>query len=198
MKPISGKLKTLESEIVASYKTGLSLIAVGKRFCVTGRAVWECLKRQGVARRPTTGRFVKYCKRGHDRTDPENQYVDISGKIACLTCRNLRNKDPQVVENKKRHNLKTNYGITLEEKETKRIAQDNKCKICGAQFIKSPHTDHDHDTGQIRDLLCGKCNVGLGNFLHSPELLDVAATYLRRWKAIQDAITKGRIVERIT
>ena len=47
-------------------------------------------------------------------------------------------------------------------------------------------------------LICGKCNVGLGNFLHSPELLDVAATYLRRWKAIQDAITKGRIVERIT
>jgi|HubBroStandDraft_5_1064220.scaffolds.fasta_scaffold219334_1 hypothetical protein len=191
MRPISGKLKGVEQSAVAAYQRGLSLIDVGKMFGVNGRAIWGLLVRLGIPRRSTTGRQIGYCKRGHDMALLENQYLSPVGKRHCLACRNIRNRDPRTIEQKKRGNLQRNYGITLEEKEAKRLAQNNKCMICGDEFVKSPNVDHDHDTGIIRDLLCGPCNAGCGQFFHDPARLEAAATYCRRWKEIIDALSKG-------
>ena len=48
-----------------------------------------------------------------------------------------------------------------------KAAQDNRCKICLVAFGKPQSTegcvvDHDHDTGQVRALLCQTCNIILG------------------------------------
>lgn len=62
-------------------------------------------------------------------------------------------------------------------------AQGGVCAICGADGPGGRggwHRDHDHATGKWRDLLCHYCNVGLGHFQDDPELLEKAATYLRR------------------
>jgi hypothetical protein len=63
-----------------------------------------------------------------------------------------------------------------------REAQDGKCAICGVHEAYAPRkrlaVDHDHRTGAIRGLLCGNCNVGLGQFKDSPELLAAAIRYL--------------------
>ena len=37
-----------------------------------------------------------------------------------------------------------------------------RCEICKNEFDRTPHIDHDHETGKPRGLLCGKCNMGLG------------------------------------
>jgi hypothetical protein len=79
------------------------------------------------------------------------------------------------------------YGVTVEWYEAKRQAQNGACMICGAvpppDGIKSAarlHVDHDHATGANRDLLCNRCNQGLGYFQDDPALLRAAADYIER------------------
>ena len=69
--------------------------------------------------------------------------------------------------------------------------QDNKCAICkqsekriarDGKTITRLCIDHDHDTNEVRALLCHDCNSGLGKFMDSPELLIEAAYYLVDFK----------------
>lgn len=63
--------------------------------------------------------------------------------------------------------------------------QGEACAICRRKFSKASlraqdNIDHDHSTGSVRAILCGYCNVGLGQFKDSPSLLRAAADYLER------------------
>lgn len=74
--------------------------------------------------------------------------------------------------------LKKTYGLTLDDYDRMLEAQGGQC-VCGV--VEDPlHVDHDHDTGEVRGLLCGSCNRTLGMALDSPERLLVLARYLRR------------------
>lgn len=62
------------------------------------------------------------------------------------------------------------------------IAQKGKCAICKehqSKIKKKLCVDHDHSTGKIRGLLCGKCNTGLGFFKDRIENLSGAILYLK-------------------
>lgn len=50
------------------------------------------------------------------------------------------------------------------------------CVICGSE--EKLVVDHDHNSGEIRGLLCNHCNRGLGHFRDDPMLLEFAAQYL--------------------
>lgn len=54
--------------------------------------------------------------------------------------------------------------------------QDGKCYLCGKETELV--SDHDHDTGRPRRLLCQVCNKALGMFGDDPELLSRAAEYV--------------------
>lgn len=54
--------------------------------------------------------------------------------------------------------------------------QDGRCRICESE--EKLVVDHDHETGNIRGLLCHRCNIGLGWFRDHPSLLNRAITYL--------------------
>jgi len=84
--------------------------------------------------------------------------------------------------------MKVKYGITIEQYDEMRKAQDGLCAIC-SQEEKSAHRngtvrqlsiDHCHTTGNVRGLLCGNCNNGLGHFKDNPASLERAITYLRK------------------
>lgn len=61
------------------------------------------------------------------------------------------------------------------------IDQGGRCAICGEEPTRKPLVmDHNHKTGQIRGLLCSRCNHGIGMLGDHPIVLDKAAAYLRR------------------
>ncbi len=85
-----------------------------------------------------------------------------------------------------RSRLKRLFKITIEDYHELLNIQNNVCAICGQPEtaknskgeIRPLGIDHDHKTGLVRGLLCHKCNVGLGCYNDSPELLDKAKEYL--------------------
>lgn len=79
------------------------------------------------------------------------------------------------------------YGLTGEQYGEMVAAQKGVCSICAkpetAMLGDTPkvmHVDHDHETGMIRDLLCGNCNNLLGHAKDNPETLRAAADYIER------------------
>ena len=83
--------------------------------------------------------------------------------------------------------LKMAYGITTVEYELLLSKQSGCCAICGksdTEYKRRLHVDHDHLTGNIRGLLCVRCNSGLGNFQENPLLLDKAKEYIREHSII--------------
>lgn len=65
----------------------------------------------------------------------------------------------------------------------------NRCGICQieADLLKEClHIDHCHTTGKVRGLLCRSCNLGLGFFRDSPELMNNASLYLEKSRGAPD------------
>jgi 5-methylcytosine-specific restriction endonuclease McrA len=61
------------------------------------------------------------------------------------------------------YSLERRYGITKAERDAMFEAQDGKCVICGGEGgSRGLVVDHDHETMQVRDLLCNRCNVAVG------------------------------------
>lgn len=88
----------------------------------------------------------------------------------------------------RRYHLKKNYGITPDEWNDMLIQQDGRCAICSRDFSeinkKHIHVDHNHMTGAIRQMLCHKCNQGIGSFNEDVSLLRAAVQYIQRWSLV--------------
>ena len=84
----------------------------------------------------------------------------------------------------KANNVKSKFGISLEEYEQRLKDQDYKCKICKVEIPlgKDSHLDHCHRTGKLRGFLCKDCNKGLGIFKDNPEYLNFAIQYLKEYQ----------------
>lgn len=76
--------------------------------------------------------------------------------------------------------LKRAYNITLEEYDRMLKAQGGKCAICSCELKgRNCHVDHNHETGEVRGLLCHSCNVGLGMFRDDRGRFLKASEYLK-------------------
>ncbi len=84
-----------------------------------------------------------------------------------------------------KQDLWKHYRIRFPEYQALYNEQAGRCACCGAHesiFKRSLHVDHDHKTGKVRGLLCTQCNPGIGYFQHSIERLEMAITYLNKFK----------------
>lgn len=85
--------------------------------------------------------------------------------------------------NRKRH-LKLKFNITIKEYNKLLLKQNGRCLICGKKELEDSSIkyfiiDHNHKTGDIRGLLCRKCNSFLGFVNDNPLILARAIKYLR-------------------
>mgnify|MGYP000872898381 FL=1 len=90
-------------------------------------------------------------------------------------------------DKRRSYNLMKLYGISIEQYEHMLAQQDGCCYICrkppsGKANGSKLAVDHDHETDQIRGLLCDHCNKGLGQFRDDPELLRLAAAYVESFR----------------
>lgn len=82
---------------------------------------------------------------------------------------------------KRLHKMLRYYGLTGPGYDAIFEAQGGACRICAKtpeQLGDDLVVDHDHATGQVRGLLCRRCNIGLGHFEDSCALLGAATDYL--------------------
>ena len=80
--------------------------------------------------------------------------------------------------------LQNKYNISSSDYDDMLIEQKGKCAICA---IEEKHcenqrlaVDHDHGTGEVRALLCKKCNQAIGLLQDSSEFAKSASDYLVR------------------
>jgi hypothetical protein len=85
---------------------------------------------------------------------------------------------PNMVQARRRYHLQKTYGLTLEQYEQMLLAQNGVCAICKRPesvkvrgTLKSLHVDHNHETGQVRELLCGACNSAFGSLCEDSEII---------------------------
>lgn len=120
------------------------------------------------------------------------------GEKLCISCQ--RYKPPNEFYKNKKNNLHSlckecspkdskeyhkevyrykKYDITKEDFEQLVENQGGKCKICNKRLNEEIHIDHNHRTGKVRGVLCGKCNKGLGQFEDDITILTNAIKYLK-------------------
>lgn len=141
---------------------------------------------------------MKICTKCNVNKPLENYYNSPTGKFGknswCKECekikrRNYVAKNPDLIRDRqllgKRRSL---YGLTQEQFEDIYKNQKGLCYICeevldldrkGCDKRKCV-VDHDHNTGEIRGLLCRLCNQGLGLFKDNNKILERAIMYLRK------------------
>lgn len=82
------------------------------------------------------------------------------------------------------YGIEKRYGLKPGEFESRLASQGGACAICRTTDftgrLKTPHVDHDHGTGKVRGILCGRCNVALGMADDSIEKLLSMIEYLRK------------------
>jgi hypothetical protein len=73
------------------------------------------------------------------------------------------------------------------------VEQEGLCGICGGvlEGWTSAQVDHDHSTKEVRGLLCGDCNRGLGMFKDTPSILLSAAVYLGMYGKSVEGVADG-------
>jgi hypothetical protein len=79
------------------------------------------------------------------------------------------------------NNLKHKYGLTQTDWDALFYRQGFCCAICATHDLDYDgvwHTDHCHDTGRVRGILCLGCNTGIGQLKHNVTNLSNAIQYL--------------------
>ena len=109
-------------------------------------------------------------------------------RYRCHDCTNKERKRQYAADriNRLAQARQYQFGITPDMYDALVTAQNGCCAICGAPETRSRDgitnqlaVDHDHMTGELRGLLCNRCNMGLGCLRESEAVLAGALAYIQ-------------------
>lgn len=142
---------------------------------------------------------VKKCYKCGITKDWKEFYINQSSKTGlsgmCKECSDLKRnerrekyllylKNKRTVEKNKHSYLLRSYNLTVEEYNKLYEIQEGRCLICSkhqSELDKSLCVDHNHQTGEIRGLLCSNCNSALGFLKDNIESVKKALEYLIKY-----------------
>lgn len=92
---------------------------------------------------------------------------------------------PEAKLSKREAAYRRTYGFSVAEYDQMLAEQGGLCAICRTDTPNGPSrhyflVDHDHQTGKVRGLLCGKCNTILGYLDDDSERAHRLIAYLER------------------
>jgi len=105
----------------------------------------------------------------------------------CKLCSSLKRREWREANKEyakvyaKNNSLKRLYNITIEDYNLMFEKQKGCCKICNihqSKTLKNLFVDHNHETGEVRALLCHNCNTAIGLIKEDTNVLASAIKYL--------------------
>lgn len=95
-----------------------------------------------------------------------------------------RNAPSNSRTNRRIRNLRYKYNITIEDYNKMFTVQNGKCFICDSPPEENDVlcVDHCHESGNVRKLLCRKCNKALGLFNDDLNVIKKAFIYIQTHK----------------
>jgi hypothetical protein len=115
-----------------------------------------------------------YCRRCKEHKPPSDFAKGSMGRpyyAYCKECAKARNREKR-------------YGLTDGQYQQMVETSSGCCAICSGRthgISTKLHIDHNHETGQVRGLLCVKCNTAIGHFGERREVIEGALRYLDFW-----------------
>ena len=123
------------------------------------------------------------------KKDYMREYRDKNRETICANRRDYYAKNRnKILEQKKAlykpdktkdQRLKREYGISLDDYNKLREQQNNKCACCGEE--KFLVIDHCHTHGNVRELLCNRCNTVVGMCEESVDIALKIRDYIEKW-----------------
>jgi hypothetical protein len=114
--------------------------------------------------------YSKYCADCSVSCDEHDYY-----KKACRACHTAYQKAyPVAAKRKQQYQRKHKYGLTYEE--LAELESIQACEVCGE--TEDLVIDHNHDTREVRGVICRGCNTALGHAKDDPQILKSLAAYL--------------------
>lgn len=139
-------------------------------------------------RKNRPGRFFCYCRKcSYEVFDHVKWQKDNPGKLAGYHQKYYRKNKNKIWRCRRSSELKRDYGITIEDYERMVAEQKGACAICEREPQGNPKNprrvlfvDHNHETGQVRGLLCPRCNAFVAYIENHGHLLDKLRSYLEK------------------
>jgi hypothetical protein len=121
----------------------------------------------------------EFAPRGGSR--PAHHRQSFCRSCAAARGREWEKENPErTAERQRKYRLRREFGLTPEEYDAMFKAQGGVCAVCEQPQlgdIKNLAVDHNHETGEVRGLLCNRCNPALA-ILDDPAWLAAALAYV--------------------
>ena len=126
------------------------------------------------------------CKKNKSLKD----FYKVGGKQAhlyrsyCKECTVEMNSTEKAKKTKHAWRIKTRYNLEIEEYNQMFVDCEEKCMIGGIHnddLKRNLCVDHNHETGEVRGLLCTPCNAVIGYAHEDIDVLYSAIKYLKKF-----------------